>query len=81
MIRSSQATNLYNNLSNQSADYVNDLIANSQNDTWNVINNLMSLYMNGYTGSANEENTSLNASSGNATTTTNGSSSSSSYGL
>lgn len=81
MLRSSQATNLYNNLSNQSADYVNDLIANSQNDTWNIINNLMSLYMSGYTGSSSEENTSLNASSGNATTQTNGSSKSNAYGL
>lgn len=81
MLRSSQAANLYNNLSNQSADYVNDLIANSQNDTWNIINNLMSLYMNGYSGSSGNQNASLNASSGNATTSTSGTSKSNAYGL
>ena len=73
MIRSSQATNMYNNLGNQMneqiADYSNQLLADDQTNTWNMINNLMNLYTKGYTGSASEEQTSLNASSGNATTT------------
>ena len=72
MVRSSQATNLYNNLSNQAADYANELIANNQADTWDMINNLMSLYMNGYTGASNQETSSIGASTGNATTNTNG---------
>lgn len=68
MIRSSQATNMYNNLSNQAADYTNQLIADSQDNSWNMINNLMNLYMQGYTGAGSEEQTSLNASSGNSST-------------
>ena len=71
MIRSSQATNMYNNLSNQSADYANDLIANNQNDTWNLINNLVSLYTLGYQGIGNEQNTSIQSSLGMGETTSN----------
>lgn len=70
MIRSSQATNMYNNLSNQAADYANDLLANSQNDTWNMINNLMNLYTSGYTGASNDVATALKAATGNNSTTT-----------
>lgn len=70
MIRSSQATNMYNNLSNQAADYSNDLIANSQNDTWNLINNLVSLYTLGYQGIGNEQSQSINSSLGMGETTT-----------
>lgn len=73
MIRSSQATNMYNNLSNQSADYANQLIANNQDDSWNMINNLMSLYMNGYTGASNQQAASIGASTGNGSTSTRGS--------
>lgn len=73
MLRSSQATNMYNNLSNQITDqtsnYANQLLADDQANTWNMINNLMSLYTQGYTGANTEENTSLKASTGNATTT------------
>lgn len=73
MIRSSQATNMYNNLSNQMndkiADYSNELIANDQASTQDMINTLMGLYTTGYTGANTEENASLKASSGNATTT------------
>lgn len=69
MIRSSQATNMYNNLSNQAADYANDLLANSQNDTWNMINNLMSLYTAGYTGANTDVSTALKAATGQNTTT------------
>jgi len=64
MIRSSQATNMYNNLSNQSADYTQDLIANSHNDTWDMINNLMSMYVNAYQGMANDQSTAVNAAIG-----------------
>lgn len=74
MIRSSQATNMYNNLSNQSADYANELLANSQNDSWNVINNLLTLYSNAYNGIQNEEAQSINASLGTGTTTSSSSS-------
>ena len=69
MIRSSQATNMYNNLNNQSADYTNQLLANSQNDTWNMINNLMNLYTTGYTGANNDISTALKAAVGNSSTT------------
>lgn len=70
MVRSSQATNMYNNLSNQAADYTNSLLAEDQNNTWNMINNLMNLYTQGYTGSAAEENASLKASTGAGDTVT-----------
>jgi len=70
MIRSSQATNMYNNLSNQAADYANNLLANSQNDTWNMINNLMNLYTAGYTGASNDVSTALRAAVGNNSKTT-----------
>lgn len=65
MVRSSQATNMYNNLSNQSADYTNKLLAESQENTWNMINNLMNLYSTGYTGASNEIGNALQASVGN----------------
>lgn len=69
MVRSSQATNMYNNLSNQSADYANQLLANAQTDTWNMINNLMDLYTTGYTGASNDISTALKAGVGNSSTT------------
>ncbi len=69
MIRSSQATNMYNNLSNQAADYSNQLIADSQSDTWNMINNLMNMYTAGYTGANNDVSTALQAAVGNSSTT------------
>ena len=74
MVRSSQATNMYNNLSNQAADYTNDLIANSQNDTWNMINNLMNLYAQGYQGASANQQASINASLGTGSTSSNSSS-------
>lgn len=70
MIRSSQATNMYNNLSNQAADYSNQLLANSQADTWNMINNLVNLYSQAYTGIGNEQNSAINAALGTGTTST-----------
>ena len=52
MIRSSQATDMYNKLAqnnaSQVASYLNQLIGNSQNDIAAMLTNLMLLYMNGY---------------------------------
>lgn len=74
LIRSSQATNMYNNLSDQSADYAKELIADSHNDTWNMINNLMNMYLSAYSGTAGEQSNSINTSlgAGNSTTTSSG---------
>lgn len=70
MVRSSQATNMYNNLSNQSADYANQLLADDQANTWNMINNLMSMYVNAYTGVNNNQAAGINASLGGGDTKT-----------
>lgn len=52
MLRSSQATDLYNTLNKQNQSSLDDfntsLIANSQNDTANMINTLMNLVYQGY---------------------------------
>lgn len=74
MVRSSQATNMYNNLSNQAADYANQLIADDQANTWNMINNLVNLYSQAYTGVNNEQNSAINAALGTGTTSTGSSS-------
>ena len=77
MIRSSQATDLYNNLSNQAADYSNSLLANSQSDTASVINNLMNYALQGYNVISGNQAQSLNTSQGNASHKTSGTS----YGM
>lgn len=73
MIRSSQATNLYNNLAqsnaNQIGTYANELLANSQAETAKVLSNLMLMYMNGYNAIADNQKQSLSTSQGNATQT------------
>jgi len=73
MIRSSQATDMYNNLaqnnSNQIANYAQDLLANSQDNTADIITNLMLLYMNGYGILSDAQRQSLSTSQGNATKT------------
>lgn len=73
MIRSSQATNLYGNLAqnnaNQIGAYANELLANSQSDTANMLANLMLLYMNGYNVLSDTQRQSLATSQGNATKT------------
>ena len=78
MVRSSQATDLYKNLSDQNASslssYINDLLADSQENTASMMNNLLAAYMQGY-------NQSLQTSAGNGTTTTNSSSSSNGLGM
>ena len=74
MVRSSQATDLYKNLSDPATDslssYINDLLAESQNNTASVLNNLLSAYMQGYNVISDMQNQSLATSKGNATTTT-----------
>ncbi len=74
MIRSSQATDLYKNLSDSTTDslssYVNELIAASQENTAAMMNNLLSAYMQGYNVISDTQNQSLQTSAGNATTTT-----------
>ena len=73
MIRSSQATNLYNQLaknnSGQISSYLNDLLNNSQNETAKTLSNLMLLYMNGYNALADTQKQSLETSKGNSTKT------------
>ena len=64
MVRSSQATNMYKNLSNQGAEYANQLIADSQDNTWNMINNLMNLYATGYQGASGDVSTALGSAVG-----------------
>lgn len=74
MIRSSQATNMYNNLSNQYADYTNDLIADSQNRIGAMLDRFQNMYGAGGSGAADATQTSINASLGGGTTTTKSSS-------
>lgn len=73
MIRSSQATNMYNALAqsnnNAIADYTNELLSTSQSDTADVLKNLMLMYMNGYNVLSDTQKQSLQASQGNATKT------------
>lgn len=74
MIRSSQASDLYKNLSNQNtaaiANFANDLLANSQENTAKMLTNLLSYYMYGANYLSDLQQHSLNASAGNATKTT-----------
>ena len=76
MIRSSQATDLYRNLSNQNvaaiANYANDLLASSQQNSGDMLSKLLSYYMQGANYLTSMQNQSLNTSKGNATTTSNG---------
>lgn len=79
MVRSSQATNLYNNLAQTNANlignYANELLSSSQSDTASLLSNLMLLYMNGYNVLSDTQKQSLQTSQGNATTTQTSSSS------
>ena len=74
MIRSSQATDLYKNLTNQNisalANYANDLLSSSQDNTAKMLANLLSYYMEGANYLATMQNQSLQTSKGNATTST-----------
>lgn len=73
MIRSSQATDLYRNMSqnnvNQIANYAQELLGSSQKDMASVLANLMLLYMNGYNILNDTQRQSLSTSQGNATRT------------
>lgn len=84
MIRSSQATDLYKNLSDSNtsalASYIDELIASSQENTAEVMNNLLAAYMDGYNVISDMQNQSLKTSAGNATQYTNSSSSSKGLG-
>lgn len=85
MVRSSQATDLYKNLSDQNASslssYINDLLADSQENTASMMNNLLAAYMQVYNVISDMQNQSLQTSAGNGTTTTNSSSSSNGLGM
>ena len=74
MVRSSQATDLYKNLAtsntNATADFVNELLASSQDNSAKMISNLLSAYMKGYDVISDMQKQSLNTSKGNATTST-----------
>lgn len=73
MIRSSQATNMYNNLAQKNANlvanYAQELLGTSQKDTASMLANLMLLYMNGYNALNDTQKQSLSTSQGNATKT------------
>ena len=85
MVRSSQATDLYKNLSDQNASslssYINDLLADSQENTASMMNNHLAAYMQGYNVISDMQNQSLQTSAGNGTTTTNSSSNSNGLGM
>lgn len=85
MVLSSQATDLYKNLSDQNASslssYINDLLADSQENTASMMNNLLAAYMQGYNVISDMQNQSLQTSAGNGTTTTNSSSNSNGLGM
>lgn len=70
MIRSSQATDMYNQLAKQNneaiSDYATSLLASSQNDSANVINNLMNYVLQGWNVVNGNQAMSLNTSQGNA---------------
>jgi len=70
MLRSSQATDMYNNLvqnnTNQIAQYAQELLGNSQKDTASMLANLMLMYMNSYSVLNDSQRQSLSTSQGNA---------------
>ena len=73
MVRSSQATDMYKNLENQNvnsiSNYLNNLIAESQNNTASMLNTLLSAYLGGEGITKDNQKQSLSTSSGNATHT------------
>ncbi len=75
MIRSSQATNMYKNLSNtlssDIANYANELLSNSRSESADMLSNLLSAYMNGFSLINSNQNTSLATSKGNTKDTAN----------
>ncbi len=85
MVRSSAATNMYNNLAqamNDSiSDYSAELLANSQRNTGDMINLLMNAYLQGHNAVNGNQALSLQTSAGNATTTGESKTKGASYGL
>ena len=73
MIRSSQASNLYNSLAQNNAaqigNYANQTLTTTQEDMGKLLNNLMLLYMNGYNVLSDTQHQSLSTSQGNSTKT------------
>ena len=73
MLRSSQATDLYKNLSNQNNasldSYINSLLSESQDNTARMMSNLLTMYMQGLGALNNAQGQSLQTSAGNATKT------------
>ena len=71
MIRSSQATDMYNKASSNAtgaiADYANNLLETSQSDTASIINNLLNAYMKGYNVIRDTQSASIDTSKSNAT--------------
>lgn len=69
MIRSSQATDMYNNaqnsINNSIAQYTNELLASSQENTANMLNTLMGMYLNGFNALSSNQAQSLNTSAAN----------------
>ena len=78
MIRSSQATDLYKGLSKSMADkyddFINNLLANSQENTGKMIDQLTNWYMQGQNVLNQDIQNSINHANGNATSTTTGNS-------
>lgn len=70
MLRSSQATNMYNNLSNNLSDnlsnYMDNLLSQSQQNSANVLYNLLNAYLQGVNVINTNQAQSLNTSAGNA---------------
>ena len=81
MLRSSQATNLYNNLNNQIADkydtFTNDLIANASNDAYNKLQALMAAYAQGQSAMNGDMNSVIQMANGNSSSSGTSTSSSS----
>jgi len=69
MLRSSAANDMYGALTKQNAksiaDYQDNLLANSQNETANMINSLYNMYAQGYNMASGNQAQSLQSSSGN----------------
>ncbi len=70
MIRSSQATDMYNqmqeNINDSISDYTTELLASSQENAAAILSNLMGLYLNGYNVISNNQAQSLSTSNANA---------------
>ncbi len=70
MIRSSQATDMYNqmqeNINDSLEDYTIELLGSSQENAASMLSNLMSLYLNGYNVISNNQSQSLSTSNANA---------------